>query len=122
MNNNKGSAERDKPGKLLAKISLAILLIVLLIIFFFPKQRVIGGLRGGPIAPGETTYRQDYTCIGIAYDFCPNWPDYGCDYLCFGAVVGRSCSLESYEPLKGVSQAQIACVGPTRPRWGFPGR
>lgn len=122
MDSNKDSGECNKPGRLLAEISLVLLVIVLLIIFFFPKQRVVGGLRGGPIAPGETAYREDYTCIGIAYDFCPNWPDYGCDYLCCGVIIDRICSLESYDPLKGTSQAQTACAGPARPAWGFPGR
>lgn len=120
MNNKIDSAESYKASSLLVKISLAILVFGLLMVFFFPKERVIGGLRGGPIAPGETAYREDYTCIGIAYDFCPDWPDYGCDYLCFGVVIGRTCSLESYDPLKGVSQEQSDCAGPARPAWGFP--
>ena len=101
-------------------IILTLLILSLMIVFFYPKERVVGGLRGGPIGPGETAYREDYTCTGFAYDFCPNWPDYGCDRLCFGLVSGRTCSLESYDLVKGISREPAACQGPARPAWGFP--
>lgn len=103
-------------------ITILIALLSLIIVFFYPKERVVGGLRGGPIAPGETAYRQDYTCIGISYDFCPNWPDYGCDYLCFGMLANRTCTVERYDPLEGTLREAEACRGDVRSAWGFPGR
>lgn len=89
--------------------------------FFFPKERVVGGLRGGPIGPGETAYREDYTCVGVPYDFCPNWPDYGCDYLCFGIVTSRTCSMETYQETQGITRIPIACEGPPGWKWRSPG-
>jgi hypothetical protein len=97
-------------------------LLVAIVLWAFPKERVVGGLRGGPIGPGQAAYREDYVCVGLRYDFCPNWPDYGCDHLCFGAVVGRRCSVETYEAATGMVRMPAECRGPARPGWGFPGR
>lgn len=99
-----------------------IALLIGIILWAFPKERVVGGLRGGPIGPGESAYREDYVCLGVPYDFCPNWPDYGCDRLCFGAVVARTCSIETYHPEDGLVRLPAECRGRARPRWGFPGR
>jgi hypothetical protein len=96
----------------------AVLLVVILLCAF-PKERVVGGLRGGPIAPGAAAYREDYVCLGVRYDFCPNWPDYGCDRLCFGAVVARTCSIETYDAERGLDRTSAECRGPARPRWGL---
>ncbi len=85
----------------------------------FPKERVVGGLRGGPIGPGETAYREDYVCLGLKYDFCPDWPDYGCDRLCFGAVVARTGSIETNVDAAPV-RVPVECRGPALPDWGFP--
>ncbi len=71
-------------------------LCIAAMIWFSPKPRVIGGLRGGPIGPGEQAYREDFACLGFPTEFCPNWPDYGCDYLCYGVVYGRECSVETF--------------------------
>jgi hypothetical protein len=103
-----------------AAILLPLLVLGLLILFIYPKERVVGGLRGGPIGPGEIAYREDYTCIGIAYDSCPNIPDYGCDCLCFGMVRDRTCTLESYDLVEGITREPAACEGPARPAWGLP--
>ncbi len=97
-------------------------LLVASVLWFFPKERVVGGLRGGPIGPGESAYREDYVCLGVPYDFCPNWPDYGCDRLCFGAVVTRTCSIEMYDGVTGVVRVPTEWQGPARSQWGFPGR
>jgi hypothetical protein len=102
-------------------ILLLLSVLSLTAIFFYPKERVVGGLRGGPVAPGETAYREDYTCTGFAFDFCPSWPDYGCDRLCFGMVAGRICSLESYDVNEGISREQAACQESAMHLWGFPG-
>jgi hypothetical protein len=107
-------------SRLVAKIFTSLIILSLLIIFFYPKERVVGGLRGGPIAPGETAYREDYTCLGVSYDYCPSLPDYGCDKLCFGMVTDRICTVESYDVAEGLRQEPAACEGPARPRWGFP--
>jgi len=96
-------------------------LLAAILLWAFPKQRVVGGLRGGPIPPGEAAYREDYVCLGVGYDFCPNWPDYGCDRLCFGAVVARSCSIETYDAAEGLVRAPAECRGQGRPKWGLPG-
>jgi hypothetical protein len=85
----------------------------------YPKERVVGGLRGGPIGDGEAAYREDYACTGIAREFCPNRPDYGCDHLCYGIVARRTCSVETYDALEGVIRTPVECRGPARPRWGF---
>jgi hypothetical protein len=121
MQKDKSSGSGVKKRTLSPALLVTLLILALTILFFFPKERVVGGLRGGPISPGETAYREDYTCTGVAYDFCPNWPDYGCDYLCFGIVSNRSCTLESYEVERGVTRVPAACEGPARPGWGFPG-
>jgi hypothetical protein len=107
--------------KRLVWIVVIIMILIAVVLFFYPKERVVSGLRGGPVAPGETAYREDYTCVGIKYDFCPNWPDYGCDYLCFGMVSYRVCTLEEYDPLKGVLRNPIECRGHPSPEWGLPG-
>jgi len=105
----------------LSVIAVVALLIVI-VLWACPKERVVGGLRGGPIGPGESAYREDTICLGVSYDFCPDWPDYGCDRLCFGAVVGRTCSIETYESEEGLIRAPAECRGPARPEWWVPGR
>jgi hypothetical protein len=95
--------------------------LLAVLLWAFPKERVVGGLRGGPIGPGEAAYREDYVCLGVEYDFCPNWPDYGCDRLCFGGLVARTCSVERYDSAEGVVLVPVECRGPARPGWGFPG-
>lgn len=96
-------------------------LLAAILLWAFPKERVVGGLRGGPIAPGEAAYREDYVCLGLRYDFCPNWPDYGCDRLCFGAVMARTCSIETYDAAEGLARIPAVCRGRGRPKWGVPG-
>jgi hypothetical protein len=86
----------------------ACVLCIAALIVFSPKERVVGGLRGGPIGPGESEYREDYQCLGIASEFCPDWPDYGCDYLCYGLVYDRECSFETLES-GGVTREPTAC-------------
>jgi hypothetical protein len=101
---------------------VGVALLVALVLWVFPKERVVGGLQDGPIGPGESAYREDYVCLGVPYDPCPNWPDYGCDRLCFGAVVARTCSVETYDVETGLVRVPAECRGPARPDWGFPGR
>jgi hypothetical protein len=98
------------------------LLVIAVLLWAFPKERVVGGLRGGPIGPGESAYREDYLCLGIKSDVCPNWPDYGCDRLCYGAVVRQTCTIETYDPERGVLTVPVECRGPARPRWLLPAR
>lgn len=105
--------------RIIAALLICFGVLVTASLVFYPKQRVIGGLRGGPIGLNETAFRVDYACIGVEYDFCPNWPDYGCDYLCVGWLAKRTCSLETYTQ-QGLVQSPTACVDQTRPRWGFP--
>jgi len=95
------------------KIEKLVIVVTILtcILFLFPKQRVIGGLRGGPIAPGQTAYREDYTCIGIKLNFCPNWPDFGCIYLCSGIITNKTCSIEKYDGVS-MNRTPVACINP----------
>ena len=72
------------------KILIVLFSLVLLFAFFYPKERVVGGLRGF-VHVNQTAYREDYDCFGVPYDFCPPWPDYGCDYLCYGIVFNKQC-------------------------------
>lgn len=89
--------------------SLALLaLLVAAVTAFDPPRRVRGGLRGGPIAWDESAYREEYRCLGIRRDFCPPWPDYGCDYLCYGITYGRACFIETYTR-QGLQKQPTAC-------------
>lgn len=69
-------------------------LLIVATLFFYPKPRITGELDGF-IGPNEESLRTEYTCIGISYDFCPDWPDYGCDYLCYGTPVDPHCFIEA---------------------------
>ena len=104
------------------RVWIWVVLVASIVLLFYPKERVTGGLRGGPIGPGASAYREDRACIGVPHNFCPNWPDYGCDRLCFGLTVGRVCSIETYDPESGVARAPTVCEGPTRVRWWVPPR
>ena len=92
--------------------AVSILAVILLVLFFYPKPRVVGGLRG-MIGPNETAYREDYSCFGIKHDFCPNWPDYGCDYLCYGIKYNKLCSIQKAPTFDGESYMQepVNCRG-----------
>lgn len=94
------------------KSVITIILIVIIfgffIVFFYPKKRVVGGFRG-LVDPGQTLYREEFLCFGIKYDFCPPWPDYGCDYLCYGIVYNKKCFNEVYNPELGIQKIEIDC-------------
>ena len=74
---------------------LVLLLLGGLITFFYPRERIIGGLRGGPIGPGATAYREEYDCLGFTYDFTPPWPDYGGKFFCYGIRYDRQCFMDT---------------------------
>lgn len=82
--------------KTLVIILIAVIVIASLSVFFYPKKRVVGGLRGF-IGPNETAYREEYSCFGIKHDFCPPWPDYGCDLLCYGLIFDKKCYTETVQ-------------------------
>ena len=96
-----------------SRIEILIIVVSILacILFLFPKQRVIGGLRGGPIGPGQTAYREDHMCIGIELNFCPNWPDFGCVLFCSGLITNKTCSIETYDGV-GLHRTPVACINP----------
>ena len=94
--------------KILIVILIVILSLVLISAFFYPKQRVFGG-RGGPIAINGKVYLEEYSCFGIKYNFCPNWPDYGCDLLCYGLVFDKKCYNETYEDGGKHTKMPISC-------------
>lgn len=98
-----------KPLKVVLIVLAVAAVLAAAVWFFYPRPRVIGGLRGGPIAPGESAYREDFACIGIPYDFCPPWPDYGCDYWCLGLVTHRTCTMETYEMQAGLTRDPVPC-------------
>lgn len=100
---------RNKKRKL--KTLIIVVSILACALFLYPMQRVIGGLRGGPIAPGQTAYREDYTCLGIKLNSCPNWPDFGCIFLCSGIITNKTCSIEQYDSVS-MNRMPVACVSP----------
>jgi hypothetical protein len=93
------------------KTLLIVVSILACVLFFLPKQRVIGGLGGGPITVGLTAYREDYACIGIKFAFCPPWPDYGCSFHCSGIITNKTCSIEKAED-SGINRTPVACISP----------
>ncbi|MFH0830370.1 MAG: hypothetical protein V1887_04405 [Candidatus Aenigmatarchaeota archaeon] len=80
-------------------LAIVVILVVIgaLIAIFYPKARVVGGLRGF-VAADATAYREEFDCAGIRYDYCPEQiMDYGCDYLCFGMLYSQKCYVQSAE-------------------------
>ena len=100
--------------KLLVGIAVGLFACALLIgagIVLYPKPRVIGGIHG-MMGPGSQAYREDFKCLGIPYDFCPDWPDYGCRYFCYGLTTDRQCSIETFnvsEQSPGITRTPTAC-------------
>ena len=92
---------------------IIVVLIFISAIYFsmFPQRRIVGGLRGGPIAPIEQVLVTKYSCFGIPYDYCPPWPDYGCDALCYGIVYGKKCYEQSYRVETLMAEIETHCVG-----------
>ncbi|TSC77573.1 MAG: hypothetical protein G01um101433_538 [Parcubacteria group bacterium Gr01-1014_33] len=80
------------------------------VVFFYPKERIIGGLRGGPIGPDETAYGEEYSCFGFSYDFTPPWPDYGGRFLCYGMRYNRQCFVDTEKGgIVGVVKVGVGC-------------
>lgn len=94
--------------KLIIIISI-IIVLGLLTALFYPKKIVVGGLRGGPITPGASAYLEEYKCFGIKQDFCPPWPDYGCDRLCYGLTYDKTCSIQSFESDDQITSSTTTC-------------
>lgn len=95
--------------KIIITIILIAVIIGSLIVFFYPKKMVIGGLRGGPIGPSESAYLEEYGCLGFKRDFCPPWPDYGCDLLCYGITYNKKCSTHSFDSAGQNVKSPINC-------------
>ncbi len=89
------------------KIVFVVVLLILLVAVFYPKERVIGGLRGF-IAMNQVFYREEYDCLGIPYDFCPPCFDCGCDHMCYGLVYNRRCYNETAS-MTGNKKIETAC-------------
>jgi len=89
--------------------ALRLVTILALTLIFYPKQWVVGGLSGGPLAPGQTAYREEYACIGIKLIIPLNCADCGAIYPCFGIILNRTCSIERYDELLGVTHTPLAC-------------
>lgn len=96
-----------KKKNLIILIAILIIVVAAGILVFNPPKRVKGGLRG-EIVPNSPTYREEYQCFGIERDFCPSWPDYGCDHLCYGFIYGEKCFLETYTA-KGLEKQLSEC-------------
>jgi hypothetical protein len=60
-----------------------------------PPHRTNGGLGG--IMSNLPAYLEEYQCLGVKKDFCPPWPDYGCDNLCYGVIYGKQCYMTGFE-------------------------
>ena len=92
------------------KVAILIILVLILAFTFYPRKRVENELRGF-IAPNATTIRAEYSCFGVSYDFCPEWPDYGCDFLCYGITYGKKCFNETATS-SGTQKVPIECNRP----------
>lgn len=88
---------------------IVLLLLVGVVVLFYPKERIVGGLRGGPIGLNETAYREEYRCLGVPYDFTPPWPDYGGKFLCYGLRYDKQCLIDSTGPSGGVIKVKTEC-------------
>ncbi|VVB73777.1 Uncharacterised protein [uncultured archaeon] len=66
---------------------IGIVAVLLIAAFFWPKARVIGGKKGF----ASPMYTEEFSCLGFAYDHCPDMPDYGCDKMCLGWTYNRQC-------------------------------
>ena len=91
-----------------------IIIILLIVVFFgisvavfYPKERVVGGLRGGPLPSNASAYVETYECLGLKRDFCPPWPDYGCDYLCYGIRYNKKCFNQTLSP--SLREEEVLC-------------
>jgi hypothetical protein len=95
--------------KLIITVILIVLILGSLTAFFYPKRRVVGGL-GGYIRPGQTSYREEFSCFGIKYDFCrTSLEDAGCALLCFGIVYDKKCFIEVNEGGIGTQKTETTC-------------
>jgi len=90
------------------QIIIVIAVLIALVVFFFPKERVVGGLRGF-IDKSDVAYKEEYDCIGIAHDFCPNWPDYGCDLQCYGMTFNKKCYNEFIGADNKITKTEATC-------------
>ncbi len=79
------------------KFIIVITLIIILVLFFYPKSYVRGGLQGGPIGPGETAYKEEFSCFGIKHSYYPSGcADCGNVYNCYGLNYNKKCYTEVY--------------------------
>lgn len=79
------------------KIFIVLGVLILAAVFLYPKEWVVGGWQGGPIPEGVPKDTQMYSCFGVKYNYCPGYPDYGCDRLCFGIVHSKKCVSQTYK-------------------------
>ena len=94
------------------KIAVAIIIVA---IVFYPKPWVVGGFQGGPIGPGQTAYREQYSCAGIKL-IVPvfNCADCGAMHPCFGITFHKTCSIENYDLNAGFTSTPVPCRQSTR--------
>lgn len=90
------------------------LILVVVAIFglwiLYPKQWIRGGLVGGPLQPYAMAYREEFSCIGLKLILPPvNCVDCGGSYPCFGVLIHKTCSIETYDPNVGVRQTSVPC-------------
>jgi len=88
---------------------IVLLLLGCVVVLFYPKERIVGGLRGGPIGPNETAYREEYRCLGVLYDFTPPWPDYEGKFLCYGVRYNKQCFVDTTGSSGGVVKVKTEC-------------
>ncbi len=89
-------------------IIIAVIVVLSLSMFFYPKKNIIDGSRGF-IELNETYYTKEYSCFGIKHNFCPPWPDYGCDSLCYGLIFDKKCYTSIYNVNSEEIKTQITC-------------
>ena len=89
-------------------IVITIIAVIMGALIFNPPKRIKGGLRGGPIDLNKSAYLEEYQCFGFKKDFCPPWPDYGCDHLCYGITYSKKCFMETYT-INGFQKVPSEC-------------
>jgi len=90
------------------KTLLIIISIIILVGIFFPKPYIRGGL-GGFIGPGQSAYKEEYSCFGLKQSY---YPIYGCadcgkNYNCYGIPYNKKCYTEKFN--QSITKEITAC-------------
>lgn len=79
--------------------------VICMILFFYPKQMVIGGLKGYVPGPDFSVYREEYQCFGFSAEVCDEqFVHTICSDVCYGITHSKSCFNETF-----FDKTQIEC-------------